>query len=58
MHFVTANGETMDGGIYGQFLELWLPLYKDERLITARTSSLFAYEAEIKNLDIVIGYPF
>ena len=56
--FSTVNGDIMEGGTHGLFLEFWLPVYKKGRLITARTCSLFAYEANVQNVDIIMGYPF
>ena len=58
VHFLTVDGQRMEGGTHGQFMELWLPIYRNERLITARTCALFAYEADIKDIDIIMGYPF
>ena len=58
VHFSTVDGQRMDGGTHGLFLEFWLPMWRQGRLITARTCSLFAYEANIQGIDIIIGYPF
>ena len=56
--FSTVNGDIMEGGTHGLFLEFWLPVYKKGQLITARTCSLFACEANVQNVDIIMGYPF
>ena len=37
VHFSTVDEQRMEGGTHGLFLEFWLPLWKEERLITART---------------------
>ena len=56
--FTTVDGQAMEGGTYGTFLEFRLPIWRQERLITARTCSLFAYEANVQGVDIIMGYPF
>ena len=58
VNFTTVDGQRMEGGNHGLFLELWLPVHRQGRLINARTCSLFAYEADIQGIDIIMGYPF
>ena len=58
VRFTTADGQHMNGGNYGLFIELMLPIWREGRLINAQTCSLFAYEADIHGVDIIMGYPF
>ena len=58
VHFSTADGQSMEGGTHGLFLEFRLPVWSRGRLISAKTCSLFAYEANIHGVDIIMGYPF
>ena len=58
VHFSTVDGQSMDGGTHGLFLEFRLPVWSRGRLITARICSLFACEANIHEVDIIMGYPF
>ena len=53
--FKTADGNLMTGGTHGLLLELRLPVVSLERLITARTIPLFAYEADIHGVDVIVG---
>jgi len=48
----------MAGGTHGLFLKFELPLWRQGRLINAKTCSLFAYEASIQGVDVIMGYPF
>ena len=58
VNFTTADGQPMAGGTHGLFLEFLLPIWRHGRLINARTCSLFAYEANIQGVDVIMGYPF
>ena len=53
-----ADGQPMTGVTHGLFLEFLLPIWRHGRLINARTCSLFAYEANIQGVDVIMGYPF
>ena len=57
--FTTADGSVMHGGKLGVFLGLCLPVQVgsgESSLI--RTYPIFAYEAPLHGVDILIGYPF
>ena len=58
VHFSLADGQAMDGGKRGTFLELRLPVWAKGQLITAKTTPLFAYEANIVGVDIIMWYQF
>ena len=58
VHFSMVDGQNMEGGSHGIFVELQLPVYTQGRLINARTVKLFAYEANIRGIDVIAGYPF
>ena len=58
VHFSTADGHDMEGGTRGLFMEMRLPAISKGRLVVARTVPLFAYEADIHGVDVIIGYPF
>ena len=57
VHFSTVDGQPMAGGTHGLFLEFELPLWRQGRLINARTCSLFAYEASIQGVDVIMDTP-
>ena len=49
----------MEGGSRGTFLELRFPIFQVTGAVMVRTTALFAYEANIHGIDIIImGYPF
>ena len=57
--FTTADGSPMTGGTHGVFLGLCLPVRVDSgdsKII--RTYPIFAYEAPLHGVDLIIGYPF
>ena len=56
--FSTVDGQTMEGGKHGLLMELRLPVWMQERHRVARTVPLFAYEANIHGVDMIMGYPF
>ena len=58
VHFSLADGQAMDGGKRGTFLELRIPVWSQGQLITAKTTPLFAYEVNLHGVDIIMGYPF
>ena len=58
VHFSVADGQPMEGGTHGAFLQLRLPVHTDQGLVLAKTARLFAYEANIRGMDVIVGYPF
>ena len=58
VQFSMVDGQNMEGGSHGIFVELRLPVNVAGRLIDARTVPLFAYEANIHGIDVIVGYPF
>ena len=58
VHFSMVDGQRMEGGTHGIFVELQFPVYREGRLINAKTVKLFAYEADIRGIDVIVGYPF
>ena len=58
VRFSMADGQPMNGGSHGAFLEIRLPVRQNHTEVLVRTAPLFAYEAPIVGSDLIIGYPF
>ena len=56
--FSVADGQPMSGGTHGTFLGIKLPIKQNNKEVLVRTAPLFAYEASIVGMDLIIGYPF
>ena len=58
VQFSTVDGRPMEGGSKGLLLELRLPACVNQDILMVRTLPLFAYEGDIHDIDVIIGYPF
>ena len=59
VQFCTVNGKPMRGGDSGLFASLRLPIcVKGDMFIFVKTMALFAYTADLHDIDIIVGYPF
>ena len=47
VHFSVENGQPMDGGTHGTYMELHIPVRCEDRSFVVKTTPLFAYEANI-----------
>ena len=60
--FVTASGAVMPGGTTGLSVEIVLPVLNSEivppRFEGVSCAPVWAYEAELHNTDVIIGYPY
>ena len=57
--FTTVDGSPMKGGQSGLFVTLKLPICtSNDKFEVVRTQPLFAYVAELHDVDVIIGYPF
>ena len=60
--FVTASGAVMAGGTTGVSMEIVLPVLNSDtqssRMENVTCASVWAYEAELHNTDVIIGYPY
>ena len=56
--FVTASGTVMTGGTSGCKLEIWMTVSGSEGPEVVACNPLWAYEADLKSCDLIIGYPF
>ena len=59
VQFCTVNGTPMQGGERGLFASLRLPIcVKGDKFVFVKTMALFAYVADIHDVDVIVGYPF
>ena len=57
--FLTASGEGLEGGQFGLHISLTIPVKQDDdRFVAAVCSPLWAFEAQVTGVDIIVGYPF
>ena len=57
--FTTVTGDTMTGGSEGVFMSLRIPVCTEkDQFVFVKTRPLFAYEANVCGVDLIIGYPF
>ena len=58
VQFTMADGKPMIGGTHGTMMQFQLPTYRGDDPVLAKTTPLFAYEADIQGCDVILGYPF